>query len=828
MAESALFNTVRKIALLWIPSFLTDARHALRGIRNTPAALIAVASIAVSVGATAVVFAAIKTVLIDTLPYQHADELIQIRTVYPKADRPSQADWMFWKDLQEVIRNNVTLQSIGVYRNALFTLAGDENTFPEALFGERVSASLFPMLGVSPMLGRNILPEEDTAGHSEVIILSYGLWVRHFDSGRGIVGRTIRMNGHDCVVIGVMPGGFDFPLRKTTSVRTPLPYMEFWAPLQIDPGGLENGLGAIGRLRPGVTLAAAQQDLAALGEDLARRFPNTNRDHTFRAGLAKDRALGSASRGLWLLMATALLFMLIGCSNVANLMLARGLSRDREIAVRLALGARPGRIIRQLLTESCVLALLGGLSAYCIVVLAWRVLPAIVPVTIPRLAASRADSTVLVFALGMSLLNGILFGIVPALRAAAHPRPVALAGLGARGAGGNRLRSGLIAAEVALAMILVILGGQLLASFARLLTTDPGFSQQGLMASVIIPTADQYQRPENRTRFFERILDSVDSIPGVDRVGTVDALPFSGENHGGYVSTTDAAVFNPNGQEIAEVDVVSSDYLQAMGARLLEGRWFEQQDMGDKSDFAIVDEFAARRFWPGRSPIGQHVCINCLPGQPRNWRRVVGMVSSMHHMALDGPPSSSVYLAQSALSSASFLLVRTNRPEADMAFAIRRAVSAIDPNQPVFLTASLSSWVADSIADRRFIMTLLAALAFLALAMSAAGVYGVIAYTTSRRTQEIGIRMAVGATPLRIHALIFGQGFLAVAGGLIFGLAAALILLRTLRGWLAGLGADPIRVIIAIALVTVAAALACWIPARRATQVDPMSALRAD
>jgi len=313
MAVPVLFNTVRKIALLWIPSLLEDARHALRGMRHSSAALIAVVSIAVSVGATAIVFAAVKAVLIDTLPYQRADELVQIRTQYPKA--PSQSDWMYWKDLQEVSRNNATLQSIGVYHNALFTLAGDENTFPEALFGERVSANLFPTLGVSPMLGRNILPEEDTPGHSEVIILSYGLWVRHFNADRNIVGRIIKMNGHDCVVIGVMPAGFDFPLRKTTSVRTPLPYMEFWAPLQIDPGGLQGGMGAIGRLRPGATLAAAQQDLAAIGEDLARRFPNTNRDYVFRAGLLKDRALGSASRGLWFLMATALLFMLIGCSN---------------------------------------------------------------------------------------------------------------------------------------------------------------------------------------------------------------------------------------------------------------------------------------------------------------------------------------------------------------------------------------------------------------------------------------------------------------------------------------------------------------------------------
>ena len=528
-------------------------------------------------------------------------------------------------------------------------------------------------------------------------------------------------------------------------------------------------------------------------------------------------------------MATALLFMLIGCSNVANLLFARGLSREKEIAVRLALGAGRGRILRQLLTESCVLGVLGGWGAFGLVALAWRVLPAVVPVTIPRLAAARADWAVLGFALALALINGILFGIAPALRAV-RDRQMTRAGLGTRGSGGtrDRVRSSLIAAQVAIAMILVVLGGQLLASFIRLMRTDPGFSMQGLVASVIVPAAEQYRSPEKRAQLFRHILDSVRSMPGVENAGTADALPFSGENHGGFVSTTEAAITEPGGQEIAEVDVVTSDYLQAMGARLIEGRWFQEEEMGDKSDVAIVGDFAAHHFWPGRSAIGQQICVSCQPGQPRNWKRVVGVVSSMRHMSLEGPAGLNVYVAQSALSAGQFLLVRTRRPEGEIALAIRRAVAAIDPNQPVYLTASLSSFVADSIADRRFIMTLLATLAALALLMSAAGVYGVIAYTTSRRTQEIGVRMAVGATPLRIHALIFRQGFLAVGVGLGLGLAGAIILLRALRGVLAGLEFHPDQVALAVAAVTLAAIVACWLPSRRATRVDPVAALRCE
>jgi predicted permease len=377
-------------------------------------------------------------------------------------------------------------------------------------------------------------------------------------------------------------------------------------------------------------------------------------------------------------------------------------------------------------------------------------------------------------------------------------------------------------------MILVVLGGQLLSSFIRLIRTDPGFSAQGLVASVIVPTAEQYHSPEKQAQLFRHILDSVRSIHGVENAGTVDALPFSGENHGGFVSATEAAVTAPGGQEIAEVDVVTSDYLQAMGDRLLEGRWFREEEMGNKSDAAIVGDIAARHFWPGRSAIGQQICVNCLPGKPRNWKRVVGVVSSIRHTSLEGPVGWNVYVAQSALSSGQFLLVRTRRPENEMALAIRRAVAAIDPNQPVFLTASLSSFVADSIADRRFIMTLLAALAVLALAMSAAGVYGVIAYTTSRRTQEIGVRMAVGATPLRIHALIFRQGFVAVGMGLAIGLAGALLLLKTLPGMLAGLEFRLDQVLFAVAVVTLAAACACWLPSRRAARIDPVVALRSE
>jgi putative ABC transport system permease protein len=403
------------------------------------------------VGATAVIFTAIEAVLLNPLPYTRPTELVQLRTDFAGAGR-SHGDWVFWNDTQEIIRRTRTLQAVGIYRNAVFDLGGGPATPPQALYGLRVSA-LFQTLGVAPMLGRNILLEEDQIGHADEIILSYGLWTRRFNADRNIVGQTVKVNGRGCLVVGVMPPDFDFPLRRGAA-RTPSPYVEFWAPLQT--GGVPattEGVGAVARLRPGVSLIEAQQDLASITAALTREFPKTNRDRTLGLGFLWDRTVGNARKALWFLMAAALAFLLIGCANVANLLLARGMVRQREISVRMAIGAGRTRIIRQLLTESCVLAVLGGLGAYSLTAAAWRILPAMAPVSIPRLAAARADWTILIFAATLALANGILFGIAPALRSAASARPAGLRDFGARGAASgrqDRTRAALVIGEVAI------------------------------------------------------------------------------------------------------------------------------------------------------------------------------------------------------------------------------------------------------------------------------------------------------------------------------------------------------------------------------------------
>ena len=814
-------------------SFIRDIRLALRLFRQTPATTaIVLISVALTVAATSVVYTAIKAVLIDPLPYIQPEQLVQFRTDFPFLANSEQAqtDFVFWRDAQEIVREAHSFQSIGIYGNALLDLAGDATTPPEALYGLRVSASLFPTLGVSPFLGRNILEEDDRLGRPREMILSYGLWTRRFNADRNVVGRTVRVNGEDCLVIGVMPRDFNFPLRRQAA-RTPQPYVEFWTALRLDPADPDadkGALSAIGRLRPGVTMSQAQEDLASISTTLARELPGTNRDRTLRAGLLWERTLGDVRNSLWFLMAAAVTFMLIGCANVANLLLARGVVRQREVAIRIAIGARRSRIIRQFLTESCVLALFGGVAGYALTAVAWDVLRNLAPISIPRLAAARADWTVLGFTILIALANGMFFGIAPALRAIRRTREGQASNLAVRANASmtqDRIRGALVIVQVAVSVTLVVIGGQLVGNFIALMRIDPGFTADRVVAAVVLPSRERYDTSQKRGAVYKRFLDAVRAIPGVDNAGTVDALPFSGENHGAFVSLREAPL--PADQIAAEIDVVSAEYLQTMGVRLAEGRWFHEEEMHEASSAAIVNDVAASRLWPGGSAVGKTICVYCTHDNPRNWRQVVGVVSSVRHAALDEPLQSNVYLSGGAFEHAQFLVTRTTRPAAEVEKAIRYAIGAIDSNQTVLLSGSMTAFVAVSVADRRFSMSLLAVTGGLALIMAAAGVYGVTLYTTSLRTQEIGIRMALGATPGKIHHLIFRQAFFSVAVGLAIGLITTVNLLRGLRGVIAGLeSGHPLHVVVAVSLVSLTAVVACWIPARRATKVDPMFALR--
>lgn len=809
-------------------SILRDIRLAFRLLRRAPSfTVVALLSIAVSVGATAVVFTAVKSVLLDPLPYARQSELVQIRSDYPRFPN-SLMDWMLWRDAQEVVRRTRTLASIAFYRTDVFNLLGDNASPPEALWGLRVSANLFPTLGVHPMLGRNILSEEDQPGHPNEMILSYGLWRRRFHADPAIVGKTITINRRSCLVIGVMPQGFNFPLREG-DVHTPWPYIEFWAPLESgSPLGPQYTVFAVARRLPGVSLSEAKQDLASISSELTREFPTTNQDHVLHMGLLLDRALGKSKNTLWFLMLASVMFLLIGSANVANMLLARGLIRQREIGIRMAVGARKAHILRQLLTESCVLAVLGGIFAYLLTIIAWKVLPAMFPVSVPRLSTAHPAGKVLAFSLVVSICNGILFGIAPAIRALRNPAvhgqgwSIYAAMTGSR----DRLRGVLVAIEMGMAAALVLVGGQLLASFISLIRTDPGFAADRVLASVIIADPTRYETDVQRGQLYQCVLDAVRVAPGIESAGAIDALPFSGENHGGLIGTPDFGVQGNDGVP-AEIDLVSTGYLETMGVRLIQGDWFRDQDMIHTSDSVIVNDVAAQRLWPAQRAIGKLICVYCSPSRPQKWKHVIGVVSSMRHKSLDQTPPPSVYMASDSLENAAFIVVRSNRPMADVEKQIRAAVASVDANQPVFVSTTMQELIDDTLADQRFVMGLLAGAGFLALLMAAGGVYGVTSYLTSRRTQEIGLRMALGATPRNVQVLLFGQSFFASLIGLISGLLLALILMRVLRSVLVGLNAGHGGDLwIEAGTVVLAAALACWLPAQRAAKIDPAAALR--
>jgi len=814
---------------------LDDARHAFRLLRRAPSVTaIAILSTAISVSATAVVFAAVKAVLIEPFPYSHAERLALLRTDFAQGGT-AHSDWVRWYDAHDVAHENRSFDGVGIYHYSLVNLAGDGNSLPEAIYGLRVAANIFPMLGVKPMLGRNILPEETQLGRDREMILSYGLWVRRFHSDPHVVGTTIQVNGQEFRIIGAMPEGFDFPMRIAATASTPSHHMDFWSPDAVDPAKVTRaggaGYGAVARLKPGVSLAAAEQDVASISARLARDFPRTNEGVTLHVVPLRERWLGFARTGLVLLLAAAGIFLAIGCANTANLLLARGWARQREIAIRTAVGASRVSIMRQLMAESSVLALLGGLAGFGVALMAWKLLPAVAPMSIPRLDAARADGSVFVFACAVSMAVGVLSGFAPALRAARLGPADVLRAAGTRGAVGsahNRLRSALVVSEIAVTVVLVVIGGLLTGSFVRLLRTNPGFAPGRVLGSIIIPADQKYLgKPEVQAQLFRRILGGVRALPGVESAGTVDALPFTGENNGAFVTARDSAATRPLEQEVAETDRVSAGYLETMGVRLLQGRWFREDDMQEGRSVAIVDEVAVRKLALGPNPIGRRICVSCTADHPNRWNEIVGVVSNIHHAALNEPETPDVYLASGALGAAQFLVVRSGHRPAELAQAVRRAVAAADPNQPVFLSATMSTLIGDSLADRRFILTLLAITAGLALLLSAAGIYGVMSYVTSRRTQEIGVRMALGATAGQVHGLIFRQGMATVALGVVIGLGVAALLMRVLGHVLDGLASpNPALAAMAIVLVTAASALACWLRARRATRIDPIEALR--
>jgi putative ABC transport system permease protein len=699
---------------------------------------------------------------------------------------------------------------------------------PERIEGAVVSPSLFTTLGVDPVLGRAFLPEEAQPGRDRELLLAYGLWQRRFGGDPGIVGRTLIANGEPMLVVGVMPKGFDYPYQA-----------ELWQPLAFTPDQLgpnyrgSHGLDVLARVKAGMTVEQARADMEGVTSAIVKEnpsYPYKKFDFAVLLVPLLEDTVGDLSTALWVLTAAVGFVLLIGCVNVASLLLARASARQREIAIRVALGAGPGRITRQLLTESMALSVLGGAAGLLLAPLLLFEITRMGSVALPRVSGVGINGAVLAFTALISVATGILFGMVPAWQAR-RGLPAEELKEGGRGTGvgpaSNRLRGVLVAAETAIAVVLLAGAGLLLRSFLRVLAVDPGFHADNVLTMRVSLPDEKYPKPEQVTAFYTEILRRIDRLPGVQGAGATAALPLSGL--GGSGTTTVDATAVPPDQATPETDwrPVTPGYFQAMGIPILRGRDFTESDNTTSAPVAIVDDSLAETYWPGQDPVGKRLRLGGMASQAP-WMTIVGVVGHLRYRALDAPSRPQLYwpLAQRPRSVMS-LAIRTGPDPSSMATAVQGAIHEVDPDQPVYQIRSVAQLRSDWMASRRLSLILVGLFAAVALALAAVGIFGVMAYSVARRSREIGLRMALGAKPADVLRLLLAQGAGFVGAGLAAGVAVALALVQLMKSLLYQTSAaDPATFVAVAAILLLVALAACYVPARRALRVDPVIALR--
>jgi putative ABC transport system permease protein len=809
-------------------SLMEDLRYGFRMLVKNPSITIAAAlALALGIGANTGMFSVVRAVLLRPLPYLEAERLVQIWQTGLRGG--GDRDWVSYPNFLDWRRENRVFDEMAAYRYWLFTVGGGDA--PAAIAGLQATPQLFHVLGTRALLGRTLLAEDDQPGRERVVVLSYGLWQRQFGGDRSVIGRQIRVDGLDHTVVGVMPEEFQFP--KTTPADLPFA-VEVWLPMRVDPD-LKNresyNYWAVARLKPGVTIEQAQADLDAIALNLARIYPGSNEGRGVRVTALQRHLTRGVREPLLLLLGAIGLVLLIACLNVANLLLSRAEVRKSEIAIRIALGATRRRLVRQALTESTLLGLLGGLLGLLLATWGVDLFRTLGPSNIPRLRETTIDAQVLIFTLIVSVGTAFLFGLAPALFAWRRNAGEALKESGWKATPSparRRIRGLLVAGELALAVMLLISAGLLIRSFHHLSGTDPGFDAHNLLIGAIMLPGSNYPEAKQQAAFFQNVLDRVQAIPGVKVAAAGNSLPLTGINDQGSFQIEG----RPNPPEGVDWPLpnrpkVSSGYFEAMGITLLRGRSFTSQDRDGAPEVAIVSDVAARTFWPGEDPIGKRVSVNRRARQPV-WREIIGIVKGVSHFGLDVNPRPEIYVPFLQVPSfAMFLAVRTHGEPAELAAATRRAVAALDPDQSIFSLQTMEQLVSDSKSHRRFQTLLLTVFAALAVILAAVGVYGVMVYAVTQQTREIGIRMALGAARSDVIRTVLGQGFALVLLGAGAGIAGALAVTRLLSRLLYGIAATDLLTFIGASLIPAAIALmACYIPARRAAKIDPMAALR--
>ncbi len=801
-----------------------DLRYATRLLRKSPGfTLPAVITLALGIGATTAIFSVVHALLLTPLPYPSPDRIVTVWQDMRARGGPADewatpgnlADWRAEKSLF------ASMASIRLLGSLTLTGMGE----PEPLVGEQVTLDYFDVLGVQPIRGRTFRPEDAVPNAPRVVILSHGAWQRRFGADEGAIGRRIVLGGEPHEVVGVLPAGFRPVIAPATA--------EVWRPERfnfVNPSRGAVVLRVVARLQPDVSLDRAQAATATLARTLEERYPDSNRGAGINVVPLHDRVVSDVRGGLLVLSGAVLFVLLIASVNVANLLLARASNRTRELAVRMALGATRPRVVRQLLTESLLLASIGGLLGVGVSVLGVRALVALAPEGLPRLAEVGVNGSVLLFAAVVTLATGLLFGLVPALQGSREDSTPALKATGAGGRGGGaglgqRARRVLIVGEVAVALVLLVGGGLLLRTFLSLQRSDLGFDPANVLAGFVLPPPAKYPSPESRVAFYNQVLERAQALPGVETAALTSVLPLVGGDSDMDFQVEGAPPLKPGEESpVTWYRVVSAGYFKAMGIIPTRGRVFAAKEPAPE---VVINEALARKHWPGQDPVGRRVRAG---GGDGPWFTVVGTVGEVKHQGPRAAARGQMFIPYWHLPEpgVNVVLKTTGAPER-LTRPLKDAVAQVDPDVPVSRTAPMAQSVAASIEAPRFLAWLVVLFGGLAAVLAAVGIFGVMSYAVAQRTAEIGVRLALGAGPRQVVWLVLGDGLRLAAFGVAIGLGASLLLTPALDTMLFGVTAgDPLTLALTASGLLAVAALACFIPARRATRVAPVAALKGD